>query len=150
MPQEFRGLLLAHGLRHVGGDQQGRDFSRHGEGRIAAIFFPAVLLRDGPIDGNERRSLANHRPPAGVVAEAARRFAAQEIDKQDGKGGFIHLQAVPVRAAIEPHVLRPMTISFLRGFEVMKNAQSVVRRSSGQQAASILDQVAWPDKVVAA
>ena len=42
-----------------------------------------------------------------------------------------------------------MSIGFLRGFEVMQHAQSIVVRACGQQSAGILDQIARPDQVVA-
>jgi len=44
--------------------------------------------------------------------------------------------------AIQPHVLRPVSVGFLRSFEIMQHAKRIVVRSGGQQSASVLDQVA--------
>ena len=43
-----------------------------------------------------------------------------------------------------------MSVGFLRSFEIMQHAKRIVVRSGGQQSASVLDQVAGPDQVVAA
>ena len=82
--------------------------------------------------------------------EAARRFAAQQIDQQNRESGLIHLQAVPIGTPIEPHVLRPMSVGFLRGFEIMQHAESIVVGARCQQSTGTLDQIAWPDQVIAA
>src|ERR1039458_5793044 len=49
---------------------------------------------------------------------------------------------------IQPHVLRPVSIGFLGGFEVMQHTQRIVVSARRQQSAGTLDQVARPDKVV--
>ena len=85
-----------------------------------------------------------------TVAVAAGRFAAHQIDQQNGEGGLIHLQAVPIWTPVEPHVLRPVSIGFLRGLEVMQHAESVVVSARCQQSASALDQIARPNEMVAA
>ena len=150
LAQKFGGLGLAHGLREIGGNQQSSDFSGQRKRRIAAILFPAVLLRDWAVGDDEGRCFAHHRPPALVFTEAAGRIAAQQIDQQNRECGLIHLEAVPVGPSIQPHVLCPVSVGFLRGFEVMQHAQSVVVRARGQQSASTFDQIARPDKVIAA
>jgi hypothetical protein len=43
-----------------------------------------------------------------------------------------------------------VSIGFLRGFEIMQHAESVVVSARGQQSARALDQIARPDQVVAA
>ncbi len=124
--QKFGGLRLAHFFRHVSRNQQGSDFRGHGEGRIAAVFLPSILLRDRAVGRDKGCGFADHWPPARAILVRARRFTAQQVDQQNGKGSLIHLQAVPVRTPIEPHVLRPMSIGFLRCLEVMQHAQGIL------------------------
>ncbi len=150
LAQKFGGLRLAHRLREIGGNQQRGNFGGHGKRRITTVLFPAVLLRNRAVGRDEGCGFVHHGPPAIAISEAARRFAAQQIDQQNGKGGLIHLRAAPIRTPIQPHVLRPVSIGFLSGLEIMQHAQSVVVSARGQQSAGIFDQIARPDEVVTA
>src|SRR5712691_2604673 len=70
--------------------------------------------------------------------------------QQYGEGCFIHLQAIPVRTPVEPHILRPAAIGLLSDLEVMQNANSVSSGAGGNKAASSFDQIPWPDQVISA
>jgi hypothetical protein len=54
------------------------------------------------------------------------------------------------RAPVQPHVLRPVSIGFLGGLEIMQHAEGVVFSARRQQSAGTLDQIARPDQVVTA
>ena len=98
----------------VGGCEERRDLHGEREGRIAAIFFPTILLRDRAVAQNIAGGVAHHGPPALQFAQTVRGFAAQQIQQQDGEGGFVHLNTGPIGAAIEPEILRPVAVSLLR------------------------------------
>ncbi len=130
--------------------QQRRNFGGQRERRIARVFFPAILLGDRTVAQNKADGVAHHRPPALELAQSFGRFAAQQIEQQDGERGFVHLDAAPVGTSVEPEILRPVAGGFLRGFEVAQHADRIGHRSGGQQSAGGFDQVARPDQVVAA
>src|SRR5260221_13123006 len=88
--------------------------------------------------------------PAIALPKATWRFAAQQIEEQNRKGGFIHLRAAPVGATVQPHVLSPVSVGFLCCLKVMQHAESVVVSTRCQQSTSALNQIAGPDKVIAA
>ena len=73
-----------------------------------------------------------------------------EIDQQNGQGRFVHLNAVPVRRAVEPHVLRPMAVGFLGHLQVSQHAPDLLVRAHRDEAAGGLDEVAGPHQVIAA
>src|SRR5690349_10151731 len=70
--------------------------------------------------------------------------------KQYRKCGFIHLNAGPVRSAVGPHVLRPMTVSFLSRQQIKQNLISAGNVTGREQRSSALDLVARPDEMVSA
>ena len=72
-----------------------------------------------------------------------------KIDQQNRQCGFVHLHALPVRAAVEPHVLRPVTVRFLRHLQIAQHAPDVLMRPDGHETASDLDEIARPDQVIA-
>ncbi len=57
---------------------------------------------------------------------------------------------MPVRPAIEPHVLGPVALSFLRGFEIAEHLGRVDHCAGGQHRPSGLYQIARPDEMVSA
>ena len=57
-------VAVAGEFGDVGGGEEGGNFRCQCEGRIAAVFFPSILLRDRAIAHDETRSFADHRPPA--------------------------------------------------------------------------------------
>ncbi len=134
----------------VGPGQQRGDFRGQGERRVARVFFPAILLGDRPVAQNEAGGFAHHGPPAVELAQSFGGLAAQQIDQQDGEGGFVHLDAAPVGTSVEPEILRPVAVRFLRRFQIAQHAHRVGDRSGGQQRARGFDQIARPDQVVSA
>src|SRR5450755_4242416 len=100
--------------------------------------------------GNDEGSrFAYHRPPAFATSKVAWSFAPEQVDQQNWKGGLVHLQAVPIRTSIQPHVLRPVAIRLLGGFKVVQDAESIVRSSRREQSSGALNQVARSDQVIA-
>ena len=89
----------------LGGDEQRRDFGRERKRRVAGLFFPAILRTDGTVPREECGGAADHRPECVSLASVDHVVASREIDQQNGKSRFIHLDAVPVRRTVEPHVL---------------------------------------------
>ena len=134
----------------VGGGEQGGDLDGKREGREAAILLPAILAGHRPVLHDEPRSAAHHRPEAVQLVVAERAFAPEQIDQQDRKGAFVHLHAGPIGAAVEPAILRPMTVGLLRRLEPAQHPPGVGKRAAGRQAAGGLDEIARPDEVIAA
>ena len=120
------------------------------KGEYPAVFFPSILLRDRPVAQNETDGVAHHGPPAIKLSQSLRRFAAQKIDQQDGERGLVHLDAAPVRASVEPQILRPVAGGFLSSFEIAQHAHGVGDRPGGEQRARRFDQIARPDEVISA
>ena len=77
-------------------------------------------------------------------------LASGEIHQENGESRFVHLNAVPVRRAVEPHVLRPMAVRFLRHLQVSQHAPDLLVRTHRDEATGGLDEVARPHQVVAA
>src|SRR5579864_62698 len=141
---------FTHCIGDVGRRQQSRDFYRQSERGIAGVLFPSVLLRDWAIAGNETHCPPHHWPPALHITKSVRSFPAQQIDEQDRKCSLIHLQPVPVRGAVQPHVLWPAPIGLLCRFEIVQNSNRVPGGSGSQEAGSSLNQISRPDEVIPA
>ena len=100
-------LSIAAVLQKIGGGQQGCNLYRQRERTIAAVLFPAVLAGGGTVGDDVARSAAYRGDE--VVEELAGQMvvAVQQIGQQDGKAALVHLHAPPIRAAIQPEILRP-------------------------------------------
>ena len=72
-----------------------------------------------------------------------------EIDEENGEGTFIKLHAVPIRRAIKPAILRPVTVCLLNAPQILNDALDFLFCSSGQQAAAGLYEVTRPREMVA-
>ena len=130
--------------------KQSGNFCRESKWGIAGVFFPAILLRHGTVSNDEAGGIADHGPPAVEFAQRLGCLAAHKIDEQNGEGGFVHLDAAPIGPAVEPQILRPVSLGLLRGFEVSQHADGVICRARSQQCARTLDQIARPDQVIPA
>ena len=65
-------------------------------------------------------------------------FAHGQIDQQDGQRRFVHLDAVPVGRAVQPHVLGPVAVGFLGHLQIAEDAPGIVERAGGEEAAGRL------------
>ncbi len=137
-------------IREIRGAEQRGDLDGQRERRVARLLLPAILLRDRPVAREESRRAAHHRPEERELGRVERTLSVREVHQQDREPGFVHLDAVPVRRAIEPHVLRPVPVGFLRDREVAKHPLDVVARTGGEQAARALDEITRPHEVIAA
>ena len=137
-------------IGQIGGDQQRGDFGCDREGRIARLFFPAILRTHGTIPREKCRRSPHHRPQRFSPARVNDAVTSGEIHQEDGEGRFVHLNAVPVRRAVEPHVLRPMAVRFLCHLEVSQHAPDVLVRAHRDEATGGLHEVSRPHQVVAA
>ena len=68
--------FFAEEIGNICSGKQCCDFNREREGRISAVFFPSILLRDRAVAHDETGGVAHQRPPAAKVAEQIARFAA--------------------------------------------------------------------------
>ena len=150
LPQHGGNRLLAHQVRQFSRRQEPRDFDRQGEGRKPRVFFPAVLLRDRTVAHQKSSRLSYQIPPALQPSQILRRLASQQIHEQDGEGRLIHLQTIPVGTAVQPHVLRPVSVGILRSLQIAKHPKSVGVRTRRQEANGRFHQITWPDQVISA
>ena len=74
----------------------------------------------------------------------------QQVKEQDRKGTFVHLDAAPVRLAIEPDVLRPMSIRLLYRHDISESRFGPVDSARRKERARGLDEVARPHEMIAA
>ena len=72
-------------------------------------------------------------------------FAPCEIDEQDRKGALVHLDATPIRSAIEPTILRPMAVRFLNGLQVANDIARRVLGTDRKKPTRNLHEIARPD-----
>src|SRR5882757_4206745 len=79
-----------------------------------------------------------------------RSFASQQVKQQDWERSFIHLDAAPVGAPIQPEILRPVARGLLRRLQVAQHSDRIGLGTRGQQRARRLDQVTRPHQVIAA
>ena len=77
-------------------------------------------------------------------------LAIREIDEQDGERRLVHLNAVPVRRAVEPHVLRPVPVGLLSHLEIAQDAPDVFVRANRDEAPGRFHEVSWPHEVITA
>ncbi len=143
-------LVEAEPFRDRGGQHQGRDLDRQREGRIAAVLLPPVLTGRRAVLDQVAGRLPHHGPEPVKVALAQCAFLVGLLDEDDRERRFVHLDAVPVGFAVEPHVLRPVTVLLLRGLQVGEHVAGIPVGPDGQQGGRRLDEVARPDQVVAA
>ena len=134
-------------MRDVGGaDERGDDDGERG-GRVAGVFFPALLLRDGSVADEEAGGAGDERDNV---------KAAEGVDlpetprKDDGERDLIELNAGPVGRAVDPEVLREAAVWVLRAGQVDERAESRFRAAAGEQSGRGLDHVARPDEMIAA
>ena len=92
----------------------------------------------------------DHRPVRRQHRPRDRALAPGHVQQQHREGAFVELDAVPVRRAVEPAVLRPAAIVLLDRAQVAHHAQHLVVRAAGEEGAGGLRQVARPHQVVAA
>ena len=126
------GRRVRRRVGQIGGDQQRGDLGGDGERRIARLLLPAILRAHGTVAREKRGRAPHHRPERVALAGVDHAFASGEIDQQNRQGRFVHLDAVPVRRAVEPHVLRPVAVRLLRDLQVSQHAPRVrgARRSA--------------------
>src|SRR6185312_8656247 len=98
----------------------------------------------------EARSAPYHRPEALQVIQARRAAPRDEIDEQNRQCRLVQLDSLPIGGAIEPRILRPMTVSVLAGLQIPEDAQRVVPRARGEESARRFDEVTWPDEMIPA
>jgi len=77
-------------------------------------------------------------------------LAIREIDEQDGERRLVHLNAVPIRGAVEPHVLRPVPVGLLSHMEIAQHAPDVFMRANRDEAPGRFHEVSWPHEVITA
>ena len=150
LPQVLGRDRVRRRVGQIGGDEERRDLGGNGERRVSRLFFPSILRTDGAVAREKDGRPAHHRPqriPSGRVDHA---LARRKIDEENRECGFVHLHAVPVGPAVEPHVLRPVAIRLLRHLQVAQHAPDVLVRADGDEAARDLDEVPRPHQVIAA
>ena len=76
-------------------------------------------------------------------------MSAKRIRQQYRECRFIHLDTVPVGSAIQPHILRPVTICFLGAHQVEERSLRTCNIPGSQEPTGALDQIAGPDQMIA-
>src|SRR5205085_4576045 len=112
--QEGSNGRLLHCVCNIRRGQQPCYFNRESKGRISGVLFPPVLLCDGTVTRNKTDGPPHHGPPAIQISQRLRCLSTKQIYEQNREGGFIHLQSIPIRTAVQPHILRPAPVTFLR------------------------------------
>src|SRR6185312_2282558 len=120
------------------------------ERRIAAVLLPSILLSGRAVANDIAGGGFDHLGVAGRLRTIDGAGAQQHVVKQDRKSGLVHLDAAPIRPAVEPGILYPMPVGFLDRHEIAQDAFSGVCRTGREQPAGNLDEIAWPNQMVAA
>ena len=94
--------------------------------------------------------VADHRPVGGELARPERAASIREIHQQNRQRRLVHLDAVPIRRAVEPHVLAPVAVGLLSHHQVAPHPPGVAVRADCEESARGFHEVARPHHVIAA
>ncbi len=132
---------------NVGRAQQTRNHRSKRRRRISRRLLPSFLLRHRSILHQEGRRSLHKRKDAKRSQHSA---LPQPPRQHDREGLFIQLNAMPVRRAVDPEVLRKASIRTLRAGQVHQRAQRRIFLAAGQQRRRRLHHVPRPHQVIAA
>src|SRR5204862_316844 len=107
------------------------------ERRVARILLPAILGADRAIASDVPDGAPDHQPVMVALGGLERAVAHGEIDQKHGQRRFVHLNAVPVRRAIQPHVLTPVAVGVLPKARASTNSAAEAVRSISPVSATL-------------
>ena len=145
----LRRCVVRSRLGQFGRHEERGDFGRNRKRRISSLFLPPVLGTHRTIAREKCGRTPHHRPQRVSPAAIEHALTKGEIHQQNRQRRLVHLNAVPVGRAIEPHVLRPMAVRLLCHLQVPQHASRLLVRTHGDEPAGCLHEISRPHQVIA-
>src|ERR1700678_22259 len=90
-----------------GGANERGDIARESRGRVATVFFPALLRRGGSVSDDIAGGATDHR----IGVEVGQRTGFGKTPGQhDRKGNLVELDTLPIGVAVDPEILREAAV----------------------------------------
>src|SRR5271156_6573205 len=145
--EELRGDQVAAVACEAGCANQSGDIGGQRRGRVTGVLLPSLLRRGRSLVDQEMSRPQDHRIRIEILEP---RVFVQPPRQHDWERYFVELNAVPIRLAVDPEILRKAAVRPLRACGIDKRAQRRRNVSRRGQADHAIDHVPGPDQMIPA